>query len=556
MFLKILFDFKPKLKFLFLIICTLYFNTNCSAQEKIDSKFERYFQTYGYLTGQNISIERIKKSFPALKNMAYDLEKKFNLKFPLVAEKLESNLNKISAEAFKELKTEVISKLLEITDNSILTSEDANSFLLELADRIDGKIPSPFLETILFFTYDENPHMELKNGFYYNFKTKGHEKSKKTDWQINIPKSWKKLEADRPNIIQKFVSNYGDGHQSIMMLVIDLPKDSKISESDDSNDILVESFKEYLPKEAKLISLNKITIDNKKGYMFEIEQTVQKLDIQISIRMMQYSFINANQMYILQGSVMELESENQDLEKTMHTYKPLFKSIANSIVVNSNYNYNIERLPVSKFKSGSGFALTNDGLIATNYHVVQNSKKIIIRGIDGNFNKSINCKLIAADELNDIAILRIDTPHFSLKYKIPYVLKPINSNVGASVFVLGYPLRQSMGDEIKLTNGIISSQTGFAGNMSTYQTSAPVQPGNSGCPLFNSEASLIGIVSSKHPDAENATYAIKISYLIKLVEKIKVNINSTLPNELKNLSLSEQVESLKKFVYIIETETN
>lgn len=66
-----------------------------------------------------------------------------------------------------------------------------------------------------------------------------------------------------------------------------------------------------------------------------------------------------------------------------------------------------------------------------------------------------------------------------------------------------------MGDEIKLTTGVISSKTGFQGDVSLYQISAPIQPGNSGGPLFDNKGNLIGIVNAKHKGAENVGYAIK-----------------------------------------------
>ena len=64
------------------------------------------------------------------------------------------------------------------------------------------------------------------------------------------------------------------------------------------------------------------------------------------------------------------------------------------------------------------------------------------------------------------------------------------SEVGEEVFVLGYPLTATMGDEIKLTTGVISSKSGFQGDISQYQISAPVQPGNSGGPLFDSKGNI------------------------------------------------------------------
>ena len=68
---------------------------------------------------------------------------------------------------------------------------------------------------------------------------------------------------------------------------------------------------------------------------------------------------------------------------------------------------------------------------------------------------------------------------------MPYTFSKTLIETGEMVFALGYPLRATMGDEIKLTNGIISSRTGFMGNISNYQISIPVQPGNSGGPMFD-----------------------------------------------------------------------
>ena len=110
-----------------------------------------------------------------------------------------------------------------------------------------------------------------------------------------------------------------------------------------------------------------------------------------------------------------------------------------------------------------------------------------------------------------------------------------------------------MGDEIKLTNGIISSKSGFQGDVTAYQISAPVQPGNSGGPLFDEKGNLIGVINAKHLGAENASYAIKSSYLINLINLMpSVPVLQTV-STINSSTLSEQVKYLKKIIYIIET---
>lgn len=198
--------------------------------------------------------------------------------------------------------------------------------------------------------------------------------------------------------------------------------------------------------------------------------------------------------------------------------------------------------------SGTGFALAENHIV-TNYHVVEEAKNIYIQGINGDFNNKYKASVVATDKFNDLAILKVDGANISTS--IPYSVNTTTSEVGEEVFVLGYPLTSTMGDEIKLTTGIISSKSGFQGDMSLYQISAPIQPGNSGGPLFDSKGNIIGIVSAKHQGAENVGYAIKTSYLKNLIEStIPTNI---LPqnNKISSLNLSGKVKAVKDFVYFI-----
>lgn len=204
--------------------------------------------------------------------------------------------------------------------------------------------------------------------------------------------------------------------------------------------------------------------------------------------------------------------------------------------------------------SGTGFALL-DNYIVTNFHVVENAKEINIQGIDGNFNKKHKATLIASDKFNDLAILKIHNGSIN-SLSIPYSVKTTTSEVGEDIFVLGYPLTSTMGDEIKLTTGVVSSKTGFQGDVSLYQISAPIQPGNSGGPLFDGKGNVIGIVSAKHKGAENVSYAIKASYLRNLMESaISTNI---LPqrNKISAQNLSGKVKMVKNFIYYITCTSN
>lgn len=200
--------------------------------------------------------------------------------------------------------------------------------------------------------------------------------------------------------------------------------------------------------------------------------------------------------------------------------------------------------------TGTGFAL-KDKYVVTNYHVIEKAKNIKLYGIQGDFRKSYNAEIVATDKFYDLAILKIIDYDFKGFGIIPYTVKTTLTDVGEDVFVLGYPLTNTMGDEIKLTTGVVSSKTGFQGDVSQYQISAPIQPGNSGGPLFDSKGNIIGIVSAKHKEAENAGYAVKASYLRNLIDSN--DLLNILPqnNEISSIKLSGKVKAVKDYVYYI-----
>ncbi|MEZ4951249.1 MAG: serine protease [Saprospiraceae bacterium] len=192
---------------------------------------------------------------------------------------------------------------------------------------------------------------------------------------------------------------------------------------------------------------------------------------------------------------------------------------------------------------------------AANYHVISNASEIEIEFIRNGQKQIHRTKVIQSDKLNDLAILKIDDDSFHPFINIPYNFKTNLSDVGSNVFALGYPMALSlMGSEIKFTDGKISSKTGFQNDISTYQMTTPIQPGNSGGPLFDFDGNLIGVNSAKIPAdvADNVSYAIKTSYLKNLIDVLPSNLK--LPNDktIMNKTLTEKIKILSDYVVLIK----
>jgi len=235
-----------------------------------------------------------------------------------------------------------------------------------------------------------------------------------------------------------------------------------------------------------------------------------------------------------------VDKEGNKINFQSLTIKKLNSGIPEKFYSPLNYDANNSDFTAN----GSGFLINNSGYIATNHHVIDGSSEIFVE-INGDDYK---CKVVSVDKENDLAVLKvIDDVRFN-------VVSSINSNkseTGSSIFVLGFPYALSLlGSEVKLTDGKISSQSGFQGYSKTYQISAPIQPGNSGGPLFNDDGDVIGVVSSKFTEGENVGYAIKSDYLLNLLESNNINYNKN--NSIQSLSLVEKVELLSKTTLLIK----
>ena len=202
--------------------------------------------------------------------------------------------------------------------------------------------------------------------------------------------------------------------------------------------------------------------------------------------------------------------------------------------------------------SGSGFFISEKGYIATNHHVVDGAKQMQVTYKQNGQTKTYKAEVVVTDPTNDLAIIKIVDNSFVGLPKIPYVFTAKTEDVGTSVFALGYPKTQKLGEEIKFTDGTISAKTGAQGDIRLYQISVPITHGNSGGPLFDKQGNLIGITSSGWDNEDNINYAIKSIYLKNLIEVMPETI--TLPNDttISEKSLVDMIKILSDYVPFIE----
>lgn len=259
-------------------------------------------------------------------------------------------------------------------------------------------------------------------------------------------------------------------------------------------------------------------------------------------------------LYNTASKTVRLKSLEVDQEFTLNDLEKLLDKYTES---NSNSSTESSSTVSDWMGNGTGFFIDRTGYIATNYHVVDGAKDIEVEFIRNGVKQVYSAEVIQSDKHNDLSILKINSPSFKPFDYIPYNFKLAISEVGSNVFALGYPMALSlMGTEIKFTDGKISSKTGMQGDITTYQISVPIQPGNSGGPLFDYDGNLVGITSSSINRGlditENVNYAIKTSYLKSLIEILPVGLNLPSYNSISNKTLTEKIKVISDYVVLIK----
>jgi S1-C subfamily serine protease len=171
--------------------------------------------------------------------------------------------------------------------------------------------------------------------------------------------------------------------------------------------------------------------------------------------------------------------------------------------------------------SGTGFFITDDGYLISNYHVVKAATKVSLVTSAG----TVDAKVVQVDAANDLALLKADG-----KFSPLPIAASRSAHLGGTVATIGFPDPSLQGFSPKLAKGEITSLSGAGDDPRYFQISVPVQPGNSGGALVDEHGNVIGIVSAKLDAAvalaasgalpENVNYAVKSSLLLSFLESV------------------------------------
>ncbi len=238
-----------------------------------------------------------------------------------------------------------------------------------------------------------------------------------------------------------------------------------------------------------------------------------------------------NMKLALQERVAALEekySDNQNQNQNTGTQLPAQGPLTPSQIYAQNVdavvavNATIQKSGGYGESAGSGFVISADGYIATNYHVVEGASKVTVTTHKGD---SLEAKIIGKDAANDVALLKVEGE------ELPFVTLGSSDAlaVGDMVAAIGNPLGELTST---LTVGYVSAKDRIVNTdgsvINMLQTDAAINAGNSGGPLFNTKGEVIGIITAKYSGSsgsgttiEGLGFAIPMDDIVMILSDLK-----------------------------------
>lgn len=220
--------------------------------------------------------------------------------------------------------------------------------------------------------------------------------------------------------------------------------------------------------------------------------------------------------------MVEIETIQIDTSKELTAAEVYAVNVNSTVGITTSVTTNIWGFQTTSAASGSGFIISTDGYILTNYHVIDDADSITVSLFDGTTYDAV---LIGYDESNDIAVLKVDADNLP-----PVILGDSdNLNVGDQVLAIGNPLGELT---FSLTSGLVSAMDrevtlSSSVSMNLIQTDCAINSGNSGGALFNMYGEVIGITNAKYSSSssseasiDNIGFAIPVNSIRSIVESI------------------------------------
>lgn len=186
-----------------------------------------------------------------------------------------------------------------------------------------------------------DPVEEFVRGAKFKFNSKEHPKAKGIELSIEYPQSWRALEGERPNIVQKFVSESGRGLEMAIITIKALPLPPGVTPSTQDLDEIFspDSLREMLPSGTNLIESKKTKIDNQTAGYYVYLLPMERANLKLLMSVQSYVFYYDGNLVFIAFQVGDIDSEKAayTLRVKAQRFAALFQLMANSVIIHNQY---------------------------------------------------------------------------------------------------------------------------------------------------------------------------------------------------------------------------
>lgn len=403
---------------------------------------------------------------------------------------------------------------------------------------------------------------DIQNYFktpWIEMRTLGVEKAAGIDIQISYPKGLTKKPGRQAHTVVAFDKIYSSIGIYVNMNIAVQPMnedtkrlfsildDMKLSEEEYAN-----MAKDLLPEGMRFLGGGITKVAGKTAFWTTALTVTERLGSKAAYINRTYWIpaAGANKIVLMNYGVVSTNSTIPPVAE-FQQFIPIGKLFVNSLTINDYAQFEFEP-GLKSCGSGTGWYVSNNHII-TCWHVVKGCSDISFHTAEGT---NVKLNLVDRDEFNDLALLKVRDRRYFCKNPLPVSVEA--PSIADTVFTVGYPIPDLMGQEVKYTTGVISSLSGMLGDKTVMQISTPVQPGNSGGALVDEVGNVVGVVQSRlieglnsNDAPQNVNYAVKAKYVVELVEKNKIKLTPPIPRAIKMSPKENCKRAIDSTVFIL-----
>ncbi|MPR09232.1 hypothetical protein [Microvirga tunisiensis] len=318
---------------LFLVSCLAL--ASAQAKDFNPQLIKEFGRAYGFLTGQNLSLDKIEREFPTFKSNVIVARLNFSSKYGDIRSKLEDILRSSLKDKFPEFQRNLHEQLKVVTEAS-LTQADVSRFLQVVQARADGEISDEMLKPMLIAKYEDRPTAEFLDGWRQTYTTDGSGKALGVKLQVQVPRSFGSKESPRPHIVRNWTSENDRGTTTIALQVRDLG--AVVTQRDLDAEYGPEFFDGWAGENGKLVDFGKFKHETFPAVWAHTIQEEERATMKFKISSIMYMVIARDKAVALQCMDLIAGEVPSDPKQIFQKTQPLCVQMLNTLVIQSAYS--------------------------------------------------------------------------------------------------------------------------------------------------------------------------------------------------------------------------